>query len=782
MLKYSLFLINVIIFLLNPTVSSANYTFNDSFDTNEFNSWITIPNHVTPIVSNVDGRTVAKFYQDTDKTFSYIGKTSQTDKVVSVHFDFYYKTSFLTQGAGFMLTKNVPTSSKNPPNDTGDYSIGIWPIQGSYYLLSPLCDGSFKCNLSINNRAIFKINPDIWNTISIEYYIDGVDIKLNNISKSFAYSENTLPKGFFFGNSVFANTPQTWMDFFVDNFYSEFGDLSLRPSFPFVSQMDSRWASTQYDTASEWAPINQRGIDRWGCALSSATMVLRDHNVRMIDGSEIDPLKLNDWLIHNDGYIGPGLVNWIALTRFAKESFDADNADTKLEFVRTYSQTDVTLPAILGIPGHFVVAHGHDDLDWIVNDPAERVADTSLPMTTTIKSVNRFIPSNTDLSYLLFTTQDEIDINLTDENGVPTPLRFYAEYLTDDLGGSTSPTVRTAMIPKPQSGRYTLEINNEASTAHTLDIYLYDIDAAANILNLIIPSGESSFLLEYDKLDIQASAISPLDTTPPSYMGTTIFDDWYNATQSATFNYSDANLRDDYVAPSCQIVTEGNEERCTVTPRVCDKAGNCNPDSQTSDPAKIDFTPPTSYFTLPTTVTSWDGKIMGTATDNLSGIQKVELVITKPDNTTLSAIATGTSDWQYTLTSPIVGQYTIQSIATDNAQNTQAQETKFVIANILPVPKLPNAPKIVMAHDVGPLVMSAWSNVKEAKKYRVYLGTNQNEMNQVSETRYTWSISRKLPNGKYYLGIKTVDKNGIESKMSRIVKVEVRHRLAWWRW
>jgi len=860
----------IILFCLFFSRTKANYTFYESFDTASFASWITLDDHNTPEIINTPTRSYGRFYPLNDKSFAYLAHKLESQRIVSTEFDFYYSSFSGTQGAGVMLTDDIPIFSQNPPNDQDKYSIGIWPIKGAYYLVSTLCDNSETCNLPIYYRALFKIDNNTWNKIIIRYYSDVAEVLLNGASKILIYGDYFQPMGLYIGNPVIATENQRWSDFYIDNLTIEYGDPTLFVDyFPFLSQMDSRWVGTEYDSASEWAPLNQRGIGRWGCALTSVAMVLQKYKVKMPDGTEALPDKLNTWLLGNNGYIGPGLVNWIAITRLAKESFDAGKAETKLEFVRTNSTADMKYPAILGLPGHFVLAHDQQVPNWRINDPALNTGGTTLSMSTTIKSVNRFVPSNTDLSYLLFASDNPLDLTFTTATGSAIPLPWTDEHLTDDISGSNSPTMYTAMVPKPENGTYDLRVQNNGNIPDKLMIYMYDEEGLVKTQNLDLLPGETLYTINYDKHDAANSEVaivditapdtpalllppngslsnkldlvlkwntvsdpsapieyeyrsgnvtttsfdnqidisswpdgvydwsvracdsakncSPwsnvwtftIDNTPPLYVSTTIFDGWYKTTQTATFNYSDSNLRDDYLAPTCEITIEGNAVLCTIDPMVCDRARNCNTETQNSNPAMIDLSPPSSLFTLPSTITNWNGRITGTANDDVSGIQKVELSITKPDASTTTALASGTDNWEYTITNPLEGEYTIYSVASDKAGNSQTEDMKVTLINSIPTAKLPKPPAMLIADDFGQLIIGVWSTAKDAKKYRVYLGTSQREMKQVAETKHSWWVSNKLTKGKYYLGVKSVDKNGNESKMSNVIKIEIRSVFPW---
>jgi len=82
------------------------------------------------------------------------------------------------------------------------------------------------------------------------------------------------------------------------------------------------------------------------------------------------------------------------------------------------------------------------------------------------------------------------------------------------------------------------------------------------------------------------------DSITPELESLTEFSGWYSTSQTSTFKYYDVNLRHDNIDPSCIISTEGIAQTCTITPNVCDMAGNCNTDPQISNGANIDMTPP----------------------------------------------------------------------------------------------------------------------------------------------------------------------------------------------
>jgi len=94
----------------------------------------------------------------------------------------------------------------------------------------------------------------------------------------------------------------------------------------YQSQIDPSWEHFEYDSASTWFASNL-SIGKWGCALTSASMVLNYFS------HPTNPKLLNDWLLSQpDGFIRNGLVNWLAISRYTKLHKNSNNSI--LEFNR----------------------------------------------------------------------------------------------------------------------------------------------------------------------------------------------------------------------------------------------------------------------------------------------------------------------------------------------------------------------------------------------------------------------------------------------------------------
>lgn len=158
---------------------------------------------------------------------------------------------------------------------------------------------------------------------------------------------------------------------------------------PVFRQDDRNWAEALYDSAPQWAGSQPPTMHRWGCALTSAVMILRFYGfTTLLDGSPLTPLSLNSWLMAQvDGYVADGWVNWVALVRLARLlRVEWSSVEAPLPQLRYYYQgwhdweaeglpkilaeLQAGRPSILELPHHFIVSTGAG-----ANGQAVKVAD-----------------------------------------------------------------------------------------------------------------------------------------------------------------------------------------------------------------------------------------------------------------------------------------------------------------------------------------------------------------------------------------------------------------------
>lgn len=253
---------------------------------------------------------------------------------------------------------------------------------------------------------------------------------------------------------------------------------------PIFKQTNAPWGSQIYDSANKWS--QNPTISAWGCALTSAAMVFKYHGINKLpDGTTLDPGTLNTWLNkQKDGYVGKGLVNWLALSRLSKQARDTNHitAFDALEFKKKITDNkdfvidDLTnqIPDILGEPGHFIVAKGIENDIITINDPAyERSFLTQY--SNTFLSINKFTPSFTNLSYIMLTVDPNIDITLKDSNGAEVGNSFIEEPITNYYNNTETngPPLRIVYFEKPPDDNYEITLSSPNNTDYNLGVYLY---------------------------------------------------------------------------------------------------------------------------------------------------------------------------------------------------------------------------------------------------------------------------------------------------------------------
>jgi hypothetical protein len=246
---------------------------------------------------------------------------------------------------------------------------------------------------------------------------------------------------------------------------------------PIMSQKNTTWGLDIYDHANvndSWSNGYIR-IYNWGCALTSAAMVLKFH------GHPVDPGILNTWLKSvPDGYIGNGLINWIAVSRYSL--INKTPTSPALEFLRIEPTNENLLneivsgrPAILNVGKHFVVAKSQTASSFGINDPLVDSGNRELSYYGgSFNALNTFTPSNTDLSYILLVTNTP-NLTFYDSGGnVINGVKYSEGPIQIDETGLTSETgtVYTIMVPKPTVGTYKVDVSGTGN--YFLDYYAYD--------------------------------------------------------------------------------------------------------------------------------------------------------------------------------------------------------------------------------------------------------------------------------------------------------------------
>jgi len=307
-------------------------------------------------------------------------------------------------------------------------------------------------------------------------------------------------------NGIGLNIPTT---FEIDNIEvtSQNNEILLRV--PDLKQNDTAWSKDIYDHANLWSP-GKYTIERWGCSLVSACMILQYYNHNIL------PNELNSWLIkQKDGYLKNGLLNWLAISRYSRINnsinstlpileIDFRNNNHNLLNDELNSQPQGR-PAVLKLPNHFVVATGVINNDYYINDPAS-TNNLLSNISENYSSLIRFIPSFTDLSYLMITYDQDLNISIKDPNDNILPNEYFnlekPPFDIIDDKYSSNESIGIFLLPKPLYGNYQIELSKYG--IYSIESYSYDKNGNSVISKVegILSNNQEQITLNYGTINV----------------------------------------------------------------------------------------------------------------------------------------------------------------------------------------------------------------------------------------------------------------------------------------
>ena len=585
-------------------------------------------------------------FQSVDTSnFPYIYNTSAFPVSVIepnvIEFEIQFtKVGNFGNGFGIADIPAPPHTPVNSLNSLQNYSLFyIWQGLNSPYLhvVTSLCPiESPNCSGSQLIYSTTTTDLDSHHVKIVEnsgYFTFTLDDGVFTFESSYT---NRLPLYVWGGHpEVTTNTSSTWSEFKIDYILHN-GALAV--TFPHYSQLDPIWASDEYDHASTWASEGDREMEEWGCVTSSAAMVLKHFEVNHPDMNEItDPQNLNDWLTGQpDGYVRNGLVNWLAVTRYAHLSEMAGYSTQSLEYVREpYSETSVSgrlaedpsLPVIVkNTNSHFFPIYDEDGDDWLVSDPLES-ASSEIAKTTSLVTSNILIPSHTDLSYMMWIIEPGDVLRLYDSAGN----LLSTESVIETLGGTggSGASVQLVYFQQPMTGSYHVEIDNPGGSTDPIEMYFYNQEGEIKQIEDELLAGEKkgweidfykddSTIVDLVEIDIMAPT-TPTLVSPASgalVMANDLILDWIDVSDPSTpvtYNYKSSWTGGSYGPVSTGTNSEINasgiaDGTYNWQVQACDSANNC---SEWSDPwvVSIDGTAPAKVSGI--TIKDADGVELG---------------------------------------------------------------------------------------------------------------------------------------------------------------------------
>ncbi len=289
------------------------------------------------------------------------------------------------------------------------------------------------------------------------------------------------------------------------------------------------WEAEEFDHANAGQFVCGRTMTQCGCATSSIAMILRYHGInKMPDGSDVNPGTVNKWLKENKGYNRNLGVIWSAVGNLAKKAksqnpnfqYDALEYNPDMYFNTTTLTNDLNqgIPNILQVnaPGmHFVVAKGKTGNTFEINDPLFN-RTTLASYNNQAVSVRRYIPSHTDLSYMVYVADKDVYITVRDENGA-TYGESYLEYspaqLVEEPFNTNTSAVKVFYFAKPESSNYRVELYSATDPDYQLDEYIFTEEGemkTASYTGNLTPETEAVYKLSYDKENINNIKTEPI--------------------------------------------------------------------------------------------------------------------------------------------------------------------------------------------------------------------------------------------------------------------------------
>lgn len=406
-----------------------------------------------------------------------------------------------------------------------DTSLGGWKIYevhflGENYFWTNFGYPDSTSPIPLANNQINHIRA-IFQNQRMQLFLNGTQI-IDYLDTSYSFT-GTDKIGLRIGTGA-AYPTEVWFD----NIVVTSLDATPTPlTVPYFNQNDSPWGQTEYDHA--WGKLLNPTMDRWGCVVASAAMVLKYHNINeFTDGTPINPGSLNEWLKNNKGYLTGynnmdgfySYFNWPVIGKLTNDLFDANKSTVKLMHKRTYPSSETTtllnddlnlrkFPDILWVKNantssHFVVAKGVSGNTYSINDP-EWNYPTLTSFNNTYMQLDRYVPSNTNLSYFVAVVNPSVELLITNPQNSKTGKYFdngqlqssneinNASYsfqapisnpnnqnLLEELGTG----VNEFLLPEPENGKYQIKLSSNKTGFYEINIANFEKNGN-NALNKI---------------------------------------------------------------------------------------------------------------------------------------------------------------------------------------------------------------------------------------------------------------------------------------------------------
>ena len=533
-----LFLLGTFMFLAlfwtvdkTPTYAST-VLFQDNFESGSASQWTNLSGNGLWQVKNINGSMMYGARIDTPSTIIDSVAANVNSPNYQIDFD-YLPIVGADRNFDFRYRRNSPAEGYNPYEVHFINSDYVWTNFGypSFTSSSPLINGQINhVTIILEDRHI----QFILNGTKIVDYIDstynftgdekiGLRIGTGSIFPTEAWIDNIVATSIDSPTTTPTATPTPTPTPTSTPYPTPSPTLppSQDLSVPLLKQTSNPWQTQIYDYAKKWSPSDST-INSWGCALTSATMILKYHGINYLPNkTTLNPGTLNTWLkSQKDGYLGTGWINWLAISRLSKLAKPINNITSfdALQYVKTNGEdknkltADInnSLPDILEVPGHFIVAKGINGTTFNINDPYYN-RSTLNDYSNTFLSLGTYTPSFTDLSYIMLTTNPGINTVLKDYNNITVGESYVQQPITNDNNPyQKNFPLKIFYLSKPNNGNYTLQINSGDKKNYDINVYFYNKDGDVKITNIkgdLYNNNQDSLILNFDKNKLKNDSI-----------------------------------------------------------------------------------------------------------------------------------------------------------------------------------------------------------------------------------------------------------------------------------
>jgi hypothetical protein len=322
------------------------------------------------------------------------------------------------------------------------------------------------------NNQQYKVKTEVIGN-QFKIYIDGVLVHtITDQNPVFPHTTAGLAAS---GGAILSS--EVWFD----NFKIEEINDNIVLNVPSLKQGDPPWGSVVYNNYPD-VSTNQT-IRKWGCYLTSASMVLQKN------GFDISPLQLNTILKNNNGFTIDHGVDLAAVASYTQKLSDNNHLLYKwydFNTAQLEAELNADRPPIVKLQGsslpfgtHFVVVYGKKNGEYLIRDPEPTSSKTKLSdySSDLYSGIRSLVPANTDFSYFNIYTSLNVTPKVFSSDGVQVTEYDYIEGpISADDGSSENSGEPLRVFSYPQALQDNYKVEFAGNGVYDADFRLYDQD------------------------------------------------------------------------------------------------------------------------------------------------------------------------------------------------------------------------------------------------------------------------------------------------------------------